>query len=86
MHDSTKGLVGIPAASCDWLDVTFPTDSGLYSEACHFLSTAGALPSRVKESKLEYRLSNAEWGNFQLIESKRGWSCLSASGGSSEAP
>lgn len=81
MDDTT---IAVPAR-CDWLDVTYPSDSGLTTELCDFLGNQGCLPTRSSSGKLEYRHSAAEWGNFQLLESTRGWSRVSASGGSLEA-
>lgn len=75
----------VPRVNCDWLDVTFPTDSPLWDEAVDFFASLRAISLRLNDSALEFRLPNAEWGNFHLQSSNRGWSRLSASGGSCEA-
>jgi hypothetical protein len=74
-----------PPVRCDWLDVTFPTDSPLGGAVSDLLAGHQCSSRRLSDSVLEFRLPCAEWGNIQLGDSSRGWSRLSASGGSCEA-
>lgn len=71
-----------PPVFCDWLDVTFAAGSPLWDDIAGFLSDHRAESRRIADNALEFRLPDASWGNFQLQESTRGWSRLSASGGS----
>lgn len=84
MDYNIQGRVS-PPVRCDWLDVTFPTDSLLGGDVSDLLAGLQCSSRRVSDSVLEFRLPGAEWGNIQLGDSSRGWSRLSASGGSCEA-
>lgn len=84
MDFNTQGTVS-PPVRCDWLDVTYPTDCALGGDVSDLLAGLQCSVRRVSDSVLEFRLPGAEWGNIQLGDSTRGWSRLSASGGSCEA-
>lgn len=71
-----------PLAVCDWLDVTFPADSALWVEVSDLLASLGASAKRLAGDVVEYRFPSVGWGNFRLESSRRGWSRVSASGGS----
>lgn len=83
--DNNTRLSALPPVRCDWLDVTFPTECALGDDVSDFLSGQHCSVKRIRNSVLEFRLPGAEWGNIQLGDSSRGWSRLSASGGSCEA-
>ena len=86
MDITTNPVGGIPpSVYCDWLDVTFDPDCGLWNDTRDFFSGLGAVTRQINDKTLEYRLPTATWGNFQLTDSGRGWGRLSASGGSCEA-
>lgn len=83
--DYNTQCLTLPPVRCDWLDVTFPTGSPLGGDVSDFLAGHQCSVKRASDSVLEFRLPGAEWGNIQLGDSARGWSRLSASGGSCEA-
>lgn len=85
MDYTTEIITRHPPIFCDWVDVTFPADSPLMDLAGDFLSDQRCSAKRVADHTLEYRHPNSAWGNFQLHQSSRGWSRLSASGGSCDA-
>lgn len=85
MDFSTSALAAHPPVSCDWLDVTFPSDSPLWDELCDFLLGESCSSSEPKENTLDFRHPLASWGSFQLHRSSQGWSRISSSGGSCSA-
>lgn len=82
---STLGAPAHPLVFCDWLDVTFPSDSGLWLDLQDFLLGQCCSSKSLKEETTEYRHPFAQWGSFQLLRSSQGWSRISASGGSCKA-
>lgn len=69
---------------CDWLDVTFPSDSPLWLDL-HDFFLGESCQSKALGDSVDFRHPLASWGSFQLHRSSQGWSRISASGGSCNA-
>jgi len=82
---STSSGLSHPPVFCDWLDVTFPSDSPLWGELSDFLLGESCSAKEVKDGTIDFRHPLASWGSFQLLRSAQGWSRVSASGGSCAA-